>query len=148
MGLSFTMQEAKFHPIPEDHPVRAVLNEMKERTFQYTEKSTGQQREGRRVQWLFKVTEDGLWKDRIVRGETSADMTADDGNRLAGWFGTLLGREIVIGMNIDADDVVGLPCYITVRQEPDRRDPEKKWERVEDVLPAEDSGFSVSEPPF
>lgn len=135
MGLTFVVQEAKFIPLPEDTFFRARLEKIDYREFDWTDKKTGEQKSGSNLDWTFEITAEGDYKGRKVRGRTRAELTADDGNRFRTWAETLLGRELPIGMGIDEDDLVGLSCELTVRHEADRKDPEKKWERVDEIIP-------------
>jgi hypothetical protein len=135
MGLQFVVQEAKFIPLPEDEFFRARLERIELREFDFTDKKTGEKKNASNLEWTFEITAEGEYKGRKVRGRTSSDLTVDESNRFRTWAETLLGRALPIGMGIDEDDLVGLSCELTVRHEADRKDPAKKWERVDEILP-------------
>jgi hypothetical protein len=143
MGLTFVVQEAKYIALPEDTFFRARLEKIDYREFEWTDRKSGETKKGSNLDWTFEITQAGEFQGRKVRGRTRAELTADDGNRFRNWAETLLGRELPIGMGIDEDDLVGLSCELTVRQEPDRKDPERKWERVDELIPV-----SSDDPPF
>jgi probable phosphoglycerate mutase len=53
-----------------------------------------------------------------------------------------------LGLTIDVDDLLGLLVDLTVKHEPDRKDPAKKYERVDDLLPIGGDFDLNGEPPF
>lgn len=147
MGLQFKVEDAPDLTIPEDYPVRAILKDIELREYEFTDRRTQEKKQGSRLEWKFEVTSDGPYLGRVVRGRTSTSLNNRDGNRFRQWAETLLGRELGVGAGIDADDLLGLACEITVSHEPDRKNPEIKWDRVDEVLPVT-GGFNLNEPPF
>lgn len=147
MGLSFVVQDAPDLTIPEDVILRARLEKIDLREFEWNDKKTGERKQGSNLEWTFEITAEGEYKGRTVRGRTGTDMNNRDGNRLRSWAETLLGRELPVGVAVDADDLVGLSCDLNVRHEPDRKDPERKWERVDNIMPVS-SDFALNDPPF
>lgn len=147
MGLQFTVEDSPDLTIPEDYPVRAKLVDLKLREFSWTDKKTNEAKDGSKLEWWFEVTAEGAYNGRKIRGETSTKMNNREQNRARTWAETLLGRELGVGASLDADDLLGLSCDITVRHEPDRKNPEIKWERIDEILPVT-AGFDLNNPPF
>lgn len=147
MGLQFVVQDAPDLTIPEDVILRARLEKIDLREFEWNDKKTGERKQGSSLEWSFEITSEGEYNGRKVRGRTGTDMNNRDGNRLRSWAETLLGRELPVGVAVDADDLVGLSCDLSVRHEPDRKDPERKWERVDNIMPLS-SDFALNDPPF
>lgn len=147
MGLQFTVEDAPDLTIPEDYPVRATVKDIKLRENDWTDPKTRETKTISNLEWFFEVTSDGPYTGRVVRGRTKPVLNNRDGNRFRQWAETLLGRELGVGAGIDADDLLGLACEITVSHEPDRKNPEIKWDRVDEVLPVT-GGFNLNEPPF
>lgn len=147
MGLQFTVQDAPDLSIPEDTILRARLDRIDLREFSWNDRNTGEKKNGSNLDWTFVVTQDGEYKDRKVRGRTGTDINNRDGNRFRSWAETLLGRELGVGTPLDTDDLIGLSCDLTVRNEPDRKNPEIKWSRVDDIMPIS-SDFALNDPPF
>lgn len=95
--------------------------------------------------WIFKITEEGPFHDRAIRGETGSKLTR--GYRMHSWAEAILDRTLEVGVDLETDDLVGLPCDISIRHEPDRNDPAKTWERVDEVMGVSSSGWG-DQPPF
>lgn len=154
MGLQFTVEDAPDLTIPEDTIVRARLSEIKLHSFTWTDyKDKDQpgvpvQKEGTVLQWWWEVTANNEYKGRRVKGETDAKITNHPRNKFRAWAETLLGRELPAGIAIDVDDIVGLSADISIGHKADKKDPSKKYEYVDEVIPIT-GGFSVAdEPPF
>lgn len=148
MSDSFRCEDQPDVTIPEDTIVRARLEELKVETFSWNDKRTGERKEAEKLIWWFEITEDGpqgLWMSRRIKGETGAKLTNHPNNRFRAWSESLLGRDIPVGFQLSTEDLVGTACKITVRHEPDRKDPKQKWERIDEVLPG--GGFDDN-PPF
>lgn len=151
MGLQFTTEEEKDLTLPADSIHRARLNEIKERSFEYNDRTTGERKTSTNLEWWWEITRPGAGLDdeyigRRVKGECKPKLTNRAGNRLREWAEAILDREIPIGMTIDTDDLVGLEAEIVIGHRTDRKDATKVWEEVIGVLPA--VGDSSSEPPF
>jgi hypothetical protein len=147
MGYSLTVEDQPDMTIPEDYPVRAVLKDIKLREYEFKDRQTGQMKPGAAFEWFFEVTADGPYHGRTVRGRTGTSLTNSAGNQLRAWAQSLLQRELPTGANLDTDDLVGLACDITVKHDPDKKNPLIKWDRVYEVL-APTAGFDLNEPPF
>lgn len=152
MGRQHTVQDKPDLTIPEDFIVRAKLNEIKYETVSGTSQRTKEDYSFEKSTWWFEVTSDNQYNGRKVKGE----VTSDDGNFLSNhpnnkfrlWASALLGRSLEAGDNLDDDDLVGLSCDITVVHQPDRKDPAKKWERLDQVIPLDGAFDFNDEPPF
>jgi hypothetical protein len=147
--MRFVMEEEKDLTLPEDSIHRARLQEIKLRTFTWTDRKTNEEKEGQTLEWWWEITATRLGDEylgRKVKGECNAKITSRDGNLFREWAEALLNREIPIGMQIDTDDLVGLEAEIVIGHRPDRKDPNKKWEYVAGVLPT--TVNDQSDPPF
>jgi hypothetical protein len=140
---SYTVTEDEFKPIPEDTIVPAKLREMTSKAFDYTDKKTGEIKVAEKVEWWFDVT-GGEHEGRKIKGETWAQITNNPNNQFRTWVEALLQREITPGFTFTDDDLIGLPCCITVKHVANK-DGSRTYENVEDVLPATSS---FDEPPF
>lgn len=149
MGRTFVTEEEKDLTLPEDSIQRARLNEVKFRTFEFTDRQTGEKKTGEILEWWWEVTRPSAGLDdefigRRVKGECRPKLTNRPGNKLREWAEALLDREIPVGFALDVDDLVGLEAEIVIGHRPDKKDPAKKWEEVTHVLPcgmAEDAPF-------
>jgi hypothetical protein len=147
--MKFRTEDEPDLTIPEDSIVRARLNEIKLRTFEWTDRKTNEQKSGEALEWWWEITSNALgsqYVGRKVKGQCNPKITNRDGNRFRMWSEALLQREIPVGMEIDTDDLVGLEAEIVVGHKPDKKDPGKVWEEVTDVAPLSDGSYD--EPPF
>ncbi len=146
---TFTNEDEPDLTIAEDTICRAILEDVKVRTFTWNDRKTGEEKEGTSLDWWWKVTQCPLGPEfigRKIKGECSTKMTNRDGNKLRAWSEALLHREIPVGMAIDTDDLIGLEADIVVGHRPDRKEPGRIWEFVSDVAPT-DATYG-EEPPF
>lgn len=155
MGLQFTATEIEDNTLPEETIFRATLQELKEHTFEWTDQKVNPpvKKTSTTLQWWFEVHDPEQYRGRKVKGECRPDFgnskSTGAPTRFKQWAEALLDREIPTGMVIDVDDLVGLSADITVRHEPDRKDPAKKWERVDEVITATGASSAFdSTPPF
>lgn len=130
--------------IPEGKLIRAKLDSLEVVTKDFTDKKTGELKEFTKLEWIFKITEDGDMNGMTVRAETSTYLSDHPDNKFRSWAEGLLGRELDLGAVLSVDDLVGLQGLITVRYDPDRKDPSKKWRRVDTVISIGEQG----DPPF
>jgi hypothetical protein len=145
---TFLCQEQPDTTIPEDTIVNARVDSVKVEKVEYVDKDTKEEKSFEKVTWYFEITEagpDGQWQGRRIQGRTGAKLTNHPNNRFRNWAEALLKRDISVGFQLSTEDLTGLPCKITVRHEPDRRDPKTKWERVDEVLPGD---VFDNQPPF
>lgn len=132
--------------LPINTLLRATLKSLEPVTREYTDKKTGELKSFTKLNWIFEVTEQGDYNAMTVRAETTAYFSDSPDNQPHAWSEALLGRSIALGAIVNESDLIGLSALITVRYEEDRKDPSKKWRRVEDVIAA---GASVQDsPPF
>lgn len=151
MGLKFEVEEEKDLTLPADSIHRARLMEIKERTFEYTDRNDGTRKTASNLEWWWEITRPGTglgeeFIGRRVKGECRPKITNRPGNRLREWSEALLDREIPVGMLIDTDDLIGLEAEIVIGHRQDKKDAAKVWEEVVGVLPA--VGDSSQQPPF
>lgn len=147
----YTVEDQKDLSIPEGKIVRAVLQEIKEKEISWIIKSgpdVGKTKTATLLEWWWEVQgpeytkEDG--NQRRVKGESDARITNYAGNKFGVWATALLQREVVVGMPVDTDDLTGITADITVKHRPDKRDPSRTFEEVDEVIAVE----SFDEPPF
>lgn len=159
MGLQFTVEDAPDLTLPEDTIFRAQLKEMKVHEFKWTDfndpgsPGVGVPKVGQTLQWWWEVKSDNEYNGRKVKGECDPKISNHPRNRFRQWAEALLGRELPQGMTVDIDDLVGLVADITIKHRPDKKDPSKKYEEVNDVITVSSSSTSggggwSDEPPF
>lgn len=153
MGLEFEVEDQPDLTIPEDTICRAKLVDLKLHRFDWTDykdkDSPGVpvKKTGETLQWWFEVTA-GDHTGRKVKLETRAKITNHPRDRFRLTAETLLGRELPYGTKINTDDLLSLSADISIRHRPDKKDPSKKYEEVDEVMPIT-SGFDLdSAPPF
>lgn len=132
--------------IPENTLLRARLKSLEVVTVPYVDKKTNEAKEFTKLNWVFEITQDGEYLGKDVRAETSAFLSDHPENKFRLWSEALLQRPLDLGQVLNEQDLVGLSALITVHYQPDRKDPEKKWRRVEDVISL--GGSAYEEPPF
>jgi hypothetical protein len=154
---SSTMREESAYPLPEDVLFPAELTSVVVRTVEFTYKKgpkVGEKGSFDLWVWEFAIT-GGDYAGMKAWGETEDNLNNLEEPKgraklVRPWAETLLGRQIEIGENFDTDQVLGLPCKITVKHEEPR--PKKDGGffygcPVEDVFPA-DPRSSDDAPPF
>lgn len=121
-----TKVEEDEYRLPSDTLFPAVLDRVSIRTIEYTlKKDRGTKKAGEKDSfdkwvWEFRIT-DGAYKGDTAYGETEDRLTNREDNLVRQWGETLLGREIELGEEFDTDNVLGLPCQVTVRHEEPRQ---------------------------
>lgn len=144
--------------LPEETPLPASLTKVELKEFEFTVKkgpNAGKKDMFRKWEWEFTIT-DGEFAGLHAWGETEAKISIiTDGsrNKAAQWCETLRDAPFDIGEGVDTDDLIGLPCAITVKHDArDRSDGQGKFysEPVTDVFPyalvAEMAGVADSRP--
>jgi hypothetical protein len=149
MGRQFTTEEEKDLTLPIDSIHRARLEDIKERTFEFTDRNDGTKKTASNLEWWWEITRPGGGLDdeyigRRVKGECRPKITNRPGNKFREWSEAILQRDIPIGMVVDLDDLIGLEAEIVIGHRPDKKDPLKVWEEVVGVLPAGEA----EAPPF
>lgn len=147
MSETFTVEHQV--QVPENTILRARLNELEVKVVQFTDRQTGQPDSFKKLNWVFEITEGGEFLGLQVRGETKAFLSDHPDNQFRKFAEALLQRELGMGAQISPDDLVGLPCLITVKYEADRKDSSRKFRRVDTVMAVEGGAQQYSqEPPF
>jgi hypothetical protein len=120
--------------MPENHPLSAKLVEVtEEKPFDVIDKSTGEVRVVQRARWRFEITggEFTGWK---ASGRTDVTINNNPRNKFFAWSKALLhDTQLDEGDPIDTDYMIGRECYIVLKNRPDREDPSRIWQDVEDV---------------
>lgn len=133
--------------LPEDVPMPAVLSAVKEESFPYKDKKTGANETFTKWTWEFSISE-GEYAGLRAWGDTEPKMTNRADNKVRQWAETLRGSEFEMGEGLDTDDLIGLPCIITVAniKEEKKNSPGEFWYRtpIKDVFPSD----AEIEPPF
>ena len=129
------------YPIPTDTLVPAELVGCESVVVEYTKKD-GSAGSFPKWEWTFRVN-DGEYAGVEVRGSTEPKVTSASEAAFLPlarpYVEALLARAIQVGEEIDTDDLIGLPCQLTVRHQDPR--PRKNGEgfwfnvEVEEVFP-------------
>lgn len=147
--MQFTTEDEPDLTLPEDSIHRARLMELKLRTRDWVDATSGEKKEIKSLEWWWEITSTALgpqYIGRRVKGECNPKITNRPGNRFREWAQAILNRDIPTGMVLDTDDLVGLEAEIVIGHQPNKKDPSRPWENVTDVAPVSD-GFG-NEPPF
>lgn len=147
--MQFVTEDEPDLTLPDESFHRARLEEIKLRTFTWTDRRSGEEKEGQTLEWWWQITATKYgpqYLGRKVKGECNPKLSNRGDNRFRVWAEALLQREIPVGMSIDTDDLVGLEAEILVMLRDDRKDPNKKWEYVSNVLHLD--AMDEVEPPF
>lgn len=145
---SSTMEHEDQWKLPEDVPLPAELSSVKEESFPYKDKN-GKDQTFTKWTWEFQIT-DGEFAGLRAWGDTEPKLTNHPDNKVRQWAETLRGAEFEMGEGLDTDDLIGLPCIITVAnvKEEKKNSPGEYWYRtpVKDVFPVD--ATADAEPPF
>lgn len=125
-----TMREQSEYALPEDTLFPATLTSVKERRTTFTYKAHHKAVESGRAQvgeegvverwvWEFEIT-DGEFMGLRAWGETETALSTHPDNLVRQWGEALRGAPFEIGEGLDTDDLIGLPCSITVRHDEPR----------------------------
>ncbi len=132
----------KSRQLPEGVLLKARLDKFEQVDIPFTDRKTGEAKQFSKIEWTFKVI-DGEYQGKDVRGETSPYLTDHPDNKFRNWSEALLNRSLDLGFVLDESDLEGAVALITVKYVADRKDDEKKWRRVDDVIP-----LTEDDPPF
>jgi len=153
MPTSVKREESEYK-YPDDEYYPSVLSRVEEVEVPYFKKDeagvkTTEQAIFRKWEWYFKVVS-GPFEGDTLRGDTPPEMTTREDNKVRIWGEALLGREIEVGEEFDTDQIVGLPCLISVRHEKprDRPDGTKFYGSVVDEVMPRTGTLQDEEPPF
>lgn len=142
-----TMKDQDEYPLPENTPFPAILESVSTRTIRYKDKETHEDKSFDKWEWVFQITE-GEYAGLKAYGETEDRLTNHPDNKVRQWAETLLDFQFDVGYDLDTDHLIGLPCVVTVSNDPPRekRDGGKFYPcPVRDVFP---EGTTGTEPPF
>jgi len=138
-----TVTETDFKSVPEDTFIPAKLAEISMSTIEYADKKSGEFKSFDKFVWWFEVT-DGEYAGRKLKGETGAEITSHPNNTFRQWVEALLNEEVPVGFEFDTDDLVGLPCELTVRHVAGTGKNEgKTYENVDTLIPRLNSPDTV-----
>lgn len=113
-----TMTEESEYRLPKDTLFPAILEAVTVKTIKY--KKDGKDKSFDKWEWEFKIT-DGEYAGLSAYGETEDRLTTHPDNKVRQWGEVLRGGvEFEVGESIDTDDLIGLPCVITVTHEEPR----------------------------
>lgn len=148
-----TKREESEYKLPDDTYFPGKLISVEEVSFDYFKKKDGVKTSEQAVftkwEWKFEITE-GEYAGEVAKGNSPAEYTTREDNRVRQWGEVLLGRELEIGEEFDTDSVLELPCMFSVRHlEPkEKNDGSGYWYNyeVDEVLPR--SGGLTEPPPF
>lgn len=113
---SATMREESEYKFPEDTPFPAILSSVTEKEIPYTIKNgpdAGKKSSFKKWVWAFDITE-GEFAGLTAYGETEAKLTNHPDNHVRQWAEVLQDAPIGIGDGLNTDDLLGLPCVVTV----------------------------------
>lgn len=156
-----TKREESEYQFPEGEYFPCVLAKVdeKEIVFQKKDRKTGQKMfddNGQPVMssfykwvWFFDVV-DGEYRGQTIYGETPAEYTTREDDRVRQWAEALLGRELEVGEELDTDEMLnGLPCFVSVRHGGPREKRDGGYFypcEVDDVMPR--TAGPADAPPF
>lgn len=107
------MTEQSEYRLPDNTYFPAVLESVSVRTVSYTSKRDGKEQSFDKWEWEFKIT-DGDYAGMVAYGETEDRLTTREDNKVRYWAEALRGVPFELGEGLDTDDLIGLPCTITV----------------------------------
>lgn len=143
---SSTMEHEDEWKLPKETPFPAILSSVTEKSYPY--KKDGKDEVFVKWEWEFQIT-DGEFAGLRAWGETEPKLTNHAGNKVRQWAETLRGAEFEMGEGLDTDDLLSLPCVITVDNLKELKkgtaDTYYYKSPVCDVFPADSLG---DEPPF
>jgi len=141
MGEVFTLEESDtgdedvWVPIPDGELLEAEVIGIQKVEKPFKDKTTGEP--VFRMEWQFKVTEDGPYFGRKIKGDTSTAFKRHPECRFFMWAQEIIGQELPAGIDFDTDSVINSPCRILVsaRELPSKKEPGKTWwlNEVKDV---------------
>lgn len=141
-----TMREDSLYPLPENQLFPAELIAVTVRTIKFVHKKgdkVGMEDSFDLWVWEFRIT-GGDFEGLKAKGETESELTTLTEARgrskpVRPWAETLLGRTMEVGEELNTDDLLALPCQITVVHEEPRAKADGGFFYscpVDDVLPA------------
>jgi hypothetical protein len=116
---SSTMREESEYRLPAHTPFPAMLEAVEEKEIPYTDRVTGEKRTFTKWEWVFQIVE-GEYAGLSAYGDTEGKLTTHPDNLVRQWAEVLRDAPFGIGEGLNTDDLLGLPCVISVRHDPPR----------------------------
>lgn len=135
----------EFETIPQGLVLDAELLEVKEKTMPFKDDDGN---EIVKVEFSFKVIEEGQWKNRRVWGQTPTTFSMNPSCKLRSWVQELLNvPRLPADFALDTDDLVGLTCRVAIDHRIQKKpDGDITREFVSDVIRGhEREGVAASE---
>lgn len=130
----YAVTDAEAELIPEETFVPAELVKVEEGKKIHW-KEDGVPKEAEIMEWHFKVI-DGQWSGQIVKGSCDPFISNHEANKFRLWSEGLLGRDLVVGEEVDPQDLIGLKGEITVTHKPGKgAKSDRIYVNLEDVAP-------------
>lgn len=95
--------------LPVGVPLRAKLVSVEEKTINYTDKSTGEPKSFKKLNWKFACTDHG---DKWVWGDTDPFISSHPRNNLRQWIEAVRRSPLEQGVELDITDLIGLPVSV------------------------------------
>lgn len=128
--------------IPEGEILEVIVGDIKPHSFTWDGAVVN------KLNWSFTVSEDGPWRGRKLRGQTSDSFTAHPNCKAYNWAKNLTGTDYPDGYELDTDTLIGLPGRAFIAHSPDKKDKEKIWVEVREVAPARRQTQRPEDVPF
>lgn len=110
---STSMREETEYRLPAETPFPAMLESVVEKEIPYTDRNTGQKKTFTKWEWVFEITE-GEYAGLKAYGETEDRLTTHADNKVRQWAEVLRDAPFEVGEGLNTDDLLGLPCVVTV----------------------------------
>lgn len=143
LGAAEDREESTWVPIPDDTFLTARVTDVKTVKKGYQSKDDGS--DVYRVEWKFEITEDGDFKGREVKGETSTSFVKHPGCKMFMWVQSVFGRELPDEFEFEPESIVGaeVRVHMECKEGGEKKDVKgvgtgEYWinNRVKDVLSA------------
>jgi hypothetical protein len=132
----------EYELIPEGEIVEVIVSDIKPHSFTYD----GQQIN--KLNWSFMISEDGPWKGKKLRGQTSDAFNSHPNCKAYNWAKNLSGTDYPDGYELDTDTLIGLRGRAFIQHTPDKKDDQKVWVEVREVAPARRQSQRPVDSPF
>jgi hypothetical protein len=139
MARIYRVGPSKDLTIPVDTIFRARLIEIRENEYAYDGQTI------KNLHWWFEVIADGPYRGRKVRGVTDREPTIDARNKFHSWAEAVHRKVMALDEDFDIDELIGCQVDISVGHRVDAKDPARKYEYVDEVIPI-DPTFDLRNP--
>jgi hypothetical protein len=95
--------------LPTGVPLRAKVVSVEEKTINYTDKSTGEPKSFKKLNWKFALTDHD---DKWVWGDTDNFISGHQRNVLKKWIEAIRRSPLKPGDTLDITDLIGLPVSV------------------------------------